>query len=45
MGQEAEVERLELTPEFMADMGWWRWIVNQDRWKAEERLIAPFLKR
>ena len=36
--------RLELTPEFMADVGWWRWLVDQKRWKIGERQTVPFFR-
>ena len=43
--KKAEVERRqELTPEFMADVGWWRRFVNQERWRSGERLTAPFFQ-
>ena len=43
--RKAEAERrLDLTPEFMADVGWWRWFVNQERPEAGERLTAPFFR-
>ena len=41
----AEAERtVALTREFMADVGWWRWFVHQERWKKGERLTAPFFR-
>ena len=41
----AEAERIvKITPEFMADVGWWRWFVQQERWKRGERLTAPFFR-
>ena len=36
--------RLELTPVFVADVGWWRLIVNQERPEAGERLTATFFR-
>ena len=36
--------RLELTPEFMADVVWWRWFVNQERLGTGEWLTAPFFR-
>lgn len=40
--EEAE-GRLYLTPELMADVGWWRWFVNENRRKTGERLRVPFV--
>jgi len=39
----ANAERqLDSTPEFMADVGWWGWFVNQSIRKAGERITDSF---
>ena len=40
---EAE-RRLELTPELMADVRWWRRFMNQEKWRTGERFIALFFR-